>query len=122
MVHTRHFQWSPTPGEAMVLSVLPYRVREISLSLPELVGAGDRLPIEISLDTDDVLPGQHLIALQIEGPDGEDIPYYRQSLVTTEGHAETYIPLAQNEGKGRYTLRVTDLLTGIHQQSYLVIE
>ncbi|MCF6287378.1 MAG: hypothetical protein L3K26_19685, partial [Candidatus Hydrogenedentes bacterium] len=116
------YHWRPMPGEAAIIAVLPYRVKELILTAPPSANSGERLSLEISLDTEGAESGPHLVSLRIEGPDGKELAHYFQVAVAREGRAEAFIPLAQNEAPGRYTIVATDLLSGISQHTFVSIQ
>jgi hypothetical protein len=45
-------------------------------------------------------------------PAGEEVNYYSGNLLSASGAAEKALPLANNETKGTWTVRVHDLLSG----------
>jgi len=107
----RRLQWTIAPNEPAVFSLLPYRVKDLLIEAPELVIAGQRLAVAVHLDTGDAVPGDHFITLRLNGPDGEELSHYRQALRMENGHVTTYLPLAENEVPGYYTLVASDVLT-----------
>lgn len=104
-------QWTVEPGTPALFSILPYEVKEIKALVPESVVAGQRLPIDVLLNTGDSVPGTHLLLIRLERPDGSDIPHYRRCLPLDDGALNTYLPLAENERPGYYTLVLREVLT-----------
>lgn len=112
-------QWTVTAGEPALFSILPYRVEELLVEAPEMAVAGHRAMIRVLLNTGDATPGTHLILLQLESPEGSELPHYRQCIPAEGGIAETFIPLAENEYPGTYEIQVCDLLSQ-QRVSYLM--
>ncbi len=118
------FQWSPTPGQPALLSILPYKVTGLRLDVPALASRGSRLPVDVTVEAKkaDAPLGQHLIQIRVEGTSGKELPHYRQTLSTDEGAAHAFVPLAQNETPGRYLVTATDLLTGMAEEVLVTIQ
>jgi hypothetical protein len=104
-------QWTVVAGEPALFSILPYRVKQLLVEAPEIAVPGQRVAVRVVIDTDGATAGTHLILLQLEGPDREELTHYRQCVPMDNGSAETFIPLAQNEPSGSYVLHVCDLLS-----------
>lgn len=104
-------QWSVAAGEPALFSLLPYRVKQVLVEAPEIAFAGQRAAVRVVIDTDGAASGTHLILLQLEGPDRQELAHYRQCIPMEGGSAETFIPLAKNELAGSYVLHVCDLLS-----------
>lgn len=104
-------QWTVAAGEPALFSILPYRVKQLLVEAPEIAIAGQRATVRVVIDTDGAASGTHLILLQLEGPDREELPHYRQCIPMEGGAIETFIPLAQNEAPGAYVLHICDLLS-----------
>lgn len=104
-------QWTISPGEPALFSILPYRVKRVLVEAPDIAVAGHRATVRVVLDTEGAAAGTHLILLQLEGPDRKERVHYRQCIPMEGGSVETFIPLAQNEVPGHYVLNVCDLLS-----------
>ena len=118
----RRLQWAVAPGQAALFTLLPYRVAGLKAAVPEFAVAGHRLPIAVHLDTGDTAPGDHFIVCSLIAASGIELKHYRRSLNMTGGLLETYIPLAENEAPGYYTLSVVDVLTQQKHEQLIQIQ
>ena len=101
------------PGEAKLFSALPYEVTEVRISVPESTVAGSRLPVRVLIKTQDALPGEHLVHIEVVPGSGAPQAHYAQNLVCRAGEGETFVPLALDEAPGFYTVKARDVLTGL---------
>ena len=99
------------PGAPALFAALPYAVSDLWVDAPAQIPAGRRLPITVVVKTQDELPGDHLIHIELAPEAGVPIKHYTQNLLCREGSGKTFIPLALNETPGDYTLTLTDILT-----------
>jgi hypothetical protein len=56
--------------------------------------------------------GTHIYHVECIGPDGKIIPHYSGTVLAPGGVAARVIPLAASDPAGKWTLRVTEVLTG----------
>ncbi len=110
-----------TAGEVRVLTRLPYRVQEIILEAPEVIHAGQSLPIRISVKPDRGMANNHLLLLCFAPRGGIPMPWYDQVVTAESGIAEMSLSLALNEIPGRYALKVRDMLTGMEVERIVAI-
>lgn len=108
---SRRLQWSVTPGKPAVFALLPYEVEDLTILAPEFTLAGERLAFTVQMDSGDAQPGAHCLMVRVLGPSGDEIRHYRRYLTETGGIFEGYIPLAESDAPGYYTLAVRDVLT-----------
>jgi hypothetical protein len=101
------------PGEVALFVTLPYEVTRIELDVPESVDAGSRLRIGGTVKTRGGLAGVHVLQVSVIDPSGKLPAAYERTIVGSNGHGETYIPLAYNEAPGRYRIVIRDVLTGM---------
>ncbi len=100
------------PGGTALFSALPYEVTDFTLTAPDEVRAGRRLPVSIHLRGRGGMPGDHLVHLRLE-PIGEDpVSHYSRVVSCPGGEGDHFIPLSRNEQPGRYWLIARDALTG----------
>ncbi|MBX3176847.1 MAG: beta-galactosidase [Candidatus Hydrogenedentes bacterium] len=119
---SRRIQWTIAPGVPNIYAILPYRVKKLAIETPALAPAGSRLHLSVALDTGDVRPGTHGLAIQLADPTGQELRHYRRFIETEDGRASAYIPLAHNELSGRYTLTVRDVLTRQTATAYIDVK
>jgi uncharacterized protein YfaS (alpha-2-macroglobulin family) len=55
---------------------------------------------------------QHVFRVECTGPDGNAVPHYSRNVLAARGTTGYSIPLAVNDATGRWTVRVTDILSG----------
>ena len=101
------------PGDAAALALLPYRVRDIVLDVPERLGPGTTLRVGVQVVADDAAPGQHLIQVRLLTLAGETRPWHRRIALTTEGRAEVEIPLEHNLDGFLWLVEARDVASGV---------
>ncbi len=112
---------SMTAGEVRVLTRLPYRVLEISLEAPEVIHAGQPLPIRVGVKPDRGTANKHMFLLRFAPRGGSPMPWYNQVITAETGIADLSLPLALNEIPGRYALQVRDMLTGMEAETIVAV-
>jgi len=100
------------PGDVYVISLLPYEVKALRVAVPDNVTAGRRLPVRVTIETNGPSPGAHLIHLTLQRGTAVPMAHYTQDIVSSQGEADTYIPLALNDAPDIYTLVARDVLSG----------
>ena len=105
------------PGHTAVYACLPYRVKSLDLRVPESVAAGSEMVAEISLGTEAGAAGDHVLHLDVLGPDGKPVWHYARNVLAPGGTFRASIPLACNERAGAWRLRARDVLTGLEAES-----
>jgi hypothetical protein len=109
------------PGDAAVFVKLPYEVAKVQLSAPREAAAGRRLVFNVAVKTVEAIPGEHVVRITLAPSGGDSIEHYSQTLVAPGGAVRGYIPLAQNEKPGWYTLGVQDVLSGMASEQRIFI-
>ncbi len=110
------------PGDAQVFAVLPYAVEAIDLDgLPGHAQAGDTLRLRARLNIGGAEPQRHVLRLDVLRPDGIPVGYLRQVVQTRTGEAVFELPFARNDIVGEWTLRVTDVATGVQTEATVAL-
>jgi len=110
-----------TPSVAKLYALLPYRVRSVSVDAPNRVQAGDGGDINVSIGANSAL-GQHVVHIDVAGPDGVARAYYSQNLLVENGDAECRIEFALNDQPGDWEIIATDVATGVSGRSVITLE
>ena len=63
------------------------------------------------------LADSHVFRVECLGPDGKPVPHYSGNVVATGGASARSIPLATTDPAGKWTVRVTDILSGQSQSA-----
>lgn len=98
-------------------------VDSIRLNHTSRVAAGDTMPIQIKIGFKDpsVRASDRLVRLDVEDPEGKAVPHYRKFSRLTGSRVESSIDFAFNDLPGRWTLRVTDVATGVSETGWIVL-
>jgi hypothetical protein len=115
------YRFKVAAGDVALASRLPYKVKELRVEVPDVAYTGQHLPVRIMVQVEEGKPGKHLFIVDLLPWNKPALPWYRNTITAEMGYAELNLPLAMNEGLGRYTLRVRDALTGIEVSSPLKI-
>jgi hypothetical protein len=113
---------SIAPAIAHLYAILPYKVKGVYANPAGPYGPGDAVAIEVGVKADTDRPGNHVLHVEFIGPDKEARPYYSQNLKTEKGKATVRIPTALNDSKGRWTIRVKDVASGMETDERFVLK
>ncbi len=94
-----------------ILALMPYEVEGIETDLPDSTHAGEVVRFKLSIQASEPT-GDHVIRMEVLGPDGKDRWYLAQNILLKGGKAEAAIPFALNDPKGRWTIRLRDITSG----------
>ncbi|MHC4248787.1 MAG: hypothetical protein ACYS9X_06625 [Planctomycetota bacterium] len=114
---TRHVEVDLAPGEARVISFLPYRLRAILVeALGRPADAARRGPeaFEVALRREGGGPwAPHVLDVRVEGPDGRVREEFGRVLDVAGGRAEFVVPFASSDRPWLWTLRLRDAAAGV---------
>ncbi len=106
---TDSFTTSVSPFMATLLAV-----SEAPLQVPTLAAVADAVARGGSLKLRIDIPrarGGRALKVRATGPDGEEAPWFAQSIIVRGGRAEIDLPVAWNEAVGEWKVTATDLMT-----------
>ncbi|MFC1538219.1 beta-galactosidase trimerization domain-containing protein, partial [Candidatus Latescibacterota bacterium] len=112
------------PGRAELFALLPYRVQQLNLNLKTtVVHSGEYLEFETGIIPHDtaVIPGRHVLQIQIIRADNRDISYYKHSVETGNGKYSGNVPVGFDEKPGQWILEVTDIISGKKAEKGFII-
>jgi hypothetical protein len=99
------------PFEAAIFAFSPTPIPELLVSSPARVAPAStgRTGLSFASTTS---AAAHVLHVEAIDPSGKVVPYYAGNLLAPEGNAVKSLPLALNDARGRWQLRVRDVLTG----------
>jgi hypothetical protein len=102
------------PGDAKLLALLPYAVRELTLGAPQAaVALGSEFKLRVTLGVgQERLAGPHCLRVEAIDPQGKTVRPYAQNVLTDRAATDVGIELALNDPAGAWQFRVTDVATG----------
>ena len=103
-------------GEASVWGVYPYTVKRMVINAQESVQGGKDLTAEFGIEVSSGKPGKHVFHVEIVPPSGEVRFFMKRNLTAENGKAELVFRIAENDPAGIWTLKVTDVLSGVSAQ------
>ena len=118
-------------GDAAVWSVLPEKPKGVVISgLPSTVAAGADLQLTFNIQTSQTSPNlpnlpnlpNSVIHVEVVAPDGSCRHHMKRNLLAKGGVAKLVFPTAFNDKKGRWTVRATDVLTGLSAKQTLELK
>jgi hypothetical protein len=110
------------PGETALYALLPYRVSGLTVKAPATVKAGEELVAQVALLASGKA-GDHVVRVEVVDPRGQSVwCYARHELLPAGGPAGLRVPTALNDAKGKWTLRVRDVLTGTEGAASFVVQ
>jgi hypothetical protein len=99
------------PYEPTLFAVSAMEIPGLQTSAPASARRGDT--VEIGMRTALATPAaRHVFRVDCMAPDGKLIRHYSGNILGEQGRAAKLIPLAMNDPVGRWTVRVTDILSG----------
>ena len=106
----------PTRGK--LFTVLPYRLKGISLTPQKPVIRGADLMLAVKLATRGAIGPDdlHLLRVSVTGPDGKEITALRRLVKILGGGGEIRLPLAYNDLPGAWHINVRDSATGLREK------
>jgi beta-galactosidase len=109
---TNRFHTKIAPGQALLYSLLPYRVESIHLESPNEAKPGELAEFNVSAQTKSKAAGLHCFRVDVRSPDGKAIKEYGQNVLGKNGKAQFTIPFALNDKLGVWLVTVTDVASG----------
>jgi len=103
------------PGGARLFALLPYRVRELEVSVDKpVVKTGDELGYSVTVVPHEpgAEPGRHVFRVSVIGPDGRERPGFAGSFDGACGTFQGKLRIALDDTPGRWMLQVSDTATG----------
>ncbi|HZK71580.1 MAG TPA: beta-galactosidase trimerization domain-containing protein, partial [Clostridia bacterium] len=101
-------------GETQLFSILPYKIDDILLEMPDSVLAGEKMNIDIVVLSDMPLKiYNNVLAISFTDPNGEYSWIYSENIITNNKSAKKSVSIPFNEKTGDWKVSVTDVATGI---------
>ena len=97
---------------ALLLAVLPYQPKQISITGPARATAGETLSFELALETAGGGAGRHVLRLEVFAPDGAAQAALDANVEAAEGAATHTLPLALNSVAGTWKITARDVASG----------
>jgi len=119
--HTDRVKTQLTPGVASLYALMPYPVEQVVVEAPERVEPGAAVPVKLRLKAEEAT-GDHVLRLEVTGPDQQERAHYSQNILAHQGTAETTLHLALNDDPGRWSIHVTDVATGVATVAQVDVE
>jgi len=118
---TEVFRTTLKPYQPRIYALLPYKAEEV---LVEGRVSGRNLTYDITiLAREQRTPTEdHVVRVELEGPDGRVRPTYTAVLVVPNGHLSALTRIGLEQPTGRWTIRVTDILTGLQAEARFNLE
>jgi hypothetical protein len=105
--------------EPKLLAVSAVALPELRMMAPSTVRRGETLALGLHVDTP---AGQHVFRIDCIAPDGAIVPHYSGNLIAENGSAMASVPFAVNDAVGKWTIRVTDVLTGASKATAIGVQ
>ena len=107
--------WRTTigPGDVRIFAILPYQVTGLQITAKDGAMRGGTLEGSVRILSTAPVRERHVLYLEAVNPAAQVVHYQSRSLETTNGSARFSLPLALNEAPGDWTIRCTDVATGV---------
>jgi hypothetical protein len=115
--YTDFIQTSTLIGDALVfgLSTGPNTVK---ISGPTIATRGEHVPFAIT----SVKPERALVRCHVFAPNGTQLAIYSTNVLLENGKSTFVLPFALNDAPGKYTLRITDIVTGAASEHTIMLK
>jgi len=111
-----------SPGGAKIFALSPYQVNGIKLELDrETYAGGDALAYAIEVQASGKDLATHAVRLELINPRGQVVEYYAMNLLAEKGNYRDKIILARNENKGKWKVRVKEIISGKTAEKYFAV-
>jgi len=109
------------PGECKMYALLPYEVTGVSVRpREETVGQGQAVEYLVSVDAT-AEAGLHVYRIEVADPSGETCAWYGTQLTAERGVASGELRLALDDEPGEWTIRATDVATGMAGEARITV-
>jgi len=108
------------PWRAKLIALLPYRVLSVSLRLKR--AEGRKITWSARLLGGAGRWVNSVLRMTLSGPDGKEMPIYSTNAVAEEGKCAGSLRLALNDPPGEYSLKATDVVSGLSDSFKFRIE
>jgi hypothetical protein len=99
------------PYDPAIFAASPVAIAELEISAPVRIQRGESA--QIGLGFAHASPAAtHVFHLDVIDPAGKTVDYYSGNIIASHGRAAKWLPLAFNDARGKWTLRIHDLLSG----------
>lgn len=108
---------------AQLLAFLPYQVGKLIGNAEIVESSGIReLHVDGELLDSNKSPvsGKHVIVANVFGPDGKERKYYKTETFTKDGRFQINVPLALNDPKGRWRVKLEDVVSGASLELFVL--
>ena len=103
----------------------PYKITALRAEVPGKVAVGSDLPVNIKVEVSEGVPGKHVFHIELVPPGMEkmSVPFHLQRNVIAENGKYTLVfRMAYNDPKGKWTLRVKDVMSGLTAEKTFILE
>lgn len=90
----------------------PYQVKAVKIDVASKVQGGKDLVALINVKTSEGKAGHHVFHIEVVPPKGEVRWFMKRNVAAPKGRVKFTFRMAENDPKGKWTLRVTDIMTG----------
>ncbi len=109
-------------GECVLYALLPYEVTGVRVRpREETVSRGDEVSYTVSVEAN-AEPGLHVYRVEVTDPTGDRREWYDAQVTAERGVASGAFGLALNDEPGRWTIRATDVATGVTGEAQVAVE
>jgi len=95
-----------------VFGQYPYQVTGIKIDVPAKVRGGKDLVADIKIKNSAGKAGFHVFHIEVLPPEGEARWFMKRNVAAPEGSVKFTFRMAENDPIGKWTLRITDIMTG----------
>jgi hypothetical protein len=119
----RDFSLQLPPSTAGVFGLLPYRVKEVVVTgVKPTYRPGETVQCQVSVIPKSGQPGDHVVRLEVYGPDGALVRHYSRNLLAVQGRSTLNLPLACNETPGQWKMKIIEVTSKVSRIAEFVLK
>lgn len=111
-----------TNGIALLYALTPYPVESLQVQAPASANPGENIDVAVRVRARRQEPGDHVVHLDITGPDPAMSDCHKTNLVTDGGSGRWTVPLAQNAPPGTWTVTARDTISGTTARAAFTVD
>jgi len=119
---TKEIEFTLPGYEPKIFALLPYKIKSLEIYSKDSCRRGEVFyaKVRIVREPDDY--SDTVVRVDVFDPDGKFVDYYSGNIFAKNGTAIIKIPFALNDKEGKWRLVVTEVISGISIEKYIIVK
>jgi hypothetical protein len=112
------------PGEAKLIALMPYRVRDIDIKFEKnVINHGESIKYRVTIVTqgDETKAGRHVFHISVFEPDGRERHLLSDSISAPKGSGAGVFEIMPDAPSGKWKMKVKDMATGKSSEAIFMV-